>query len=228
MTSVHYLTKIHYMPKVTRKEREKKQRKELIIDAAEQVIASSGFEKATMDEIAEKAELAKGTLYLYFKNKSAIYLGVCQRGSSLLNQKLAQVLTRDLSGLELIREMGHEYLNFIIQNPLYFTAFGYYESIIDEAKIAESEIAKECQKQAKEAMSYIVRALQIGIQDGSVKDDINPQELGLIIWGASRGVMDMALLKQKRSGLEFMNEVEFDTGSLVSNFIKIIGTGIQK
>lgn len=228
MTDVHFMTQVHYMKKITRKEREKKLRKERIIDAAEQVIDSAGFENATMDEIAEKAELAKGTLYLYFKNKTAIYLAICQRGSGLLNQKLGQVLTRELSGLELIREMGHAYLNFIKENPLYFTAFGYYESILDEDQVAESEIAKQCQEQAKEAMAFIVRALQIGIQDGSIKDDIDPQELGLIIWGASRGVMHMGILKQKRTRLELLDQVEFDTGSLVSNFIKIIGTGIKK
>ena len=52
-----------------RKEREKLQRRKDIIDAAEKVFFYRGFESATMDEIAEKVELSKGTLYLYFKSK---------------------------------------------------------------------------------------------------------------------------------------------------------------
>lgn len=216
------------MKKLTRKEREKELRKELIIDAAEQVIDKTGFESATMDEIAEEAELAKGTLYLYFKNKTAIYLAICKRGSVLLNQRLGKVISHNLTGLEMVREMGNEYLSFIQENPRYFTAFGYYESILGDEEVASSKLAEECNEQAKEAMAFIIRALQIGIQDGSVKDEIDPHELGIILWGASKGVIHMAFLKQKRSRLELFDDVEFSTESLISNFIKIIGSGIEK
>ena len=57
------------MNKLSRKDREKLARKESIIDAAEEIIKLKGFKNSTMDEIAEKAELGKGTLYLYFNRK---------------------------------------------------------------------------------------------------------------------------------------------------------------
>ncbi len=59
-----------------RKEREKQRRKEDIINSAEGVFFSKGFESATMDDIAEKVELSKGTLYLYFKSKEDLHLAV--------------------------------------------------------------------------------------------------------------------------------------------------------
>ena len=62
--------------KLTRKERERKARKELIIDVTEKIIEERGFENITMDEIAEKAEMGKGSLYLYFKNKNSIFLAI--------------------------------------------------------------------------------------------------------------------------------------------------------
>ena len=83
-----------------------------------------------MDEIAEEAELAKGTLYLYFKNKNAIYLSLSEKGSMLLNSLLSNVLSRDQNGISLIRELGRTYLWFIHEYPLYFTSFGYYESVL--------------------------------------------------------------------------------------------------
>jgi TetR/AcrR family transcriptional regulator len=52
---------------VERKEREKEHRKEEILDAAQKVFFERGLVTATMDEIAETAELSKGTLYLYYK-----------------------------------------------------------------------------------------------------------------------------------------------------------------
>ncbi len=215
------------MLKKTRRERERAARKELIIDAAEEVIRRNGFENATMDEIAKEAEVGKGTLYLYFKNKASIYLAISERGSKLLNQKLGKVLLMELSGLDLIKKLGHVYLEFVQENPIYFTAFSYYENLIGNEELAESSLAIKCEEQAKEAMTYIVRALQIGMQDGSIKNTIDPKELGLIIWGASKGVIHMAFHKEQSRHMKILDDVEFSLHSLVNNFIEILGTGMK-
>lgn len=215
------------MKKMSRKERERAARRELIIDAAEQVISQRGFENATMDEIAEQAELGKGTLYLYFKNKLSIYMSMSERGSRLLNEEMAQVLTMDLSGLKMIEKLGMIYLNFIQNNPHYFQAFNYYEGIADET-LAKSEIACRCEQNARQAMTYIVRSIQIGMQDGSINDEYDPKELGVIIWGASKGIMHMAYLKEQGHHYTILNEIDFNLRSLVQNFIQLVGTGIKK
>ncbi|MEO8168159.1 MAG: helix-turn-helix domain-containing protein, partial [bacterium] len=54
---------------IERKEREKEHRREDIIAAAQKIFFEKGLPSATMDEIAEAAELSKGTLYLYYKSK---------------------------------------------------------------------------------------------------------------------------------------------------------------
>ena len=56
-----------------RKEREKEKRREEIIQAAVKVFYKKGVDHATMDDIAEVAELSKATLYLYFTSKEEIY-----------------------------------------------------------------------------------------------------------------------------------------------------------
>ncbi len=214
------------MIKKTRKERERAARKQLIIDAAIEVIKKNGFESATMDEIAKQAEVSKGALYLYFKNKASIYLAISERGSRLLTQSLSKILLFELSGLELIRKMGQAYLKFVQQNPIYFTAFIYYENLISDDELFESELAAACEESAREAMTYIVRALQIGMQDGSIKDTYDPKELGLIIWGASKGIIHMAFYKENRNHMKILDDVDFSLDSIINNFIEILGTGM--
>lgn len=51
-----------------------------ILEAARRVFARKGFNGATMDDIAEAAGLAKGTLYLYFPSKRRVYLAALKRG----------------------------------------------------------------------------------------------------------------------------------------------------
>lgn len=180
-----------------------------------------------MDEIAEEAELAKGTLYLYFKNKNAIYLSLSEKGSMLLNSLLSNVLSRDQNGISLIRELGRTYLWFIHEYPLYFTSFGYYESVLMHQTKEHGELIARCEKQAEIALRTIVRALQIGMQDGSVKPDMDPEELGLTIWGASKGVIHMAYLREKRQSASVIGDIGPDTDSMIAHFIRIIGTGIK-
>jgi len=215
------------MNKLSRKDREKLARKESIIDAAEEIIKLKGFKNSTMDEIAEKAELGKGTLYLYFNSKTSIYLAICDRGSRLLNQKMAKVITMNIKGIGMVKEMGHVYLNFIQSYPIYFNAFNFFESSLSEDKLVASAIVDDLQEHSVEAMTYVVRALQIGMQDGSIRNTYDPKELGIIFWGASRGVIQVAFMKENRKSLKILNDVTFSLESLVNSFIDIIGSGIK-
>ena len=61
-----------------RKDREKEARREQILRAAAKLFSEKGFEAATMAQIARQAELAPGTLYLYFKSKDELYFALLE------------------------------------------------------------------------------------------------------------------------------------------------------
>ena len=208
-----------------KRNRKKEIRKELIIDSAEDVIRRDGFEQATMDEIARQAELAKGTLYLYFKNKTEIYLAVHIRGSLLLNERLREKFLENKNGIEILDGLGNTYLQFIKEFPVYFMAATHYENLLSKSDPASLPLAAECERLAKEAMTYIVRALQIGIQDGTIRRTFDPYQLGLIIWSASRGVIHAA--RQKEILEDTPGESSMDFTSLLGIFISILRSGIK-
>lgn len=213
--------------KLTRKERERNARKELIIDVTEKIIEERGFENITMDMIAEQAEMGKGSLYLHFKNKTSIILAICDRGSTSLNHSMSKVITEEITGLQMVEKLGQTYFEFIKDNPLYFNAFNYYESLINRDALDENPMAKKCEENARQAMAYIVRSLQIGMQDGSIDSSYNPKELGLIIWGASKGIVHMSYMKQKEQHISLLDDVEFSLESLISAFMQLVGQGMK-
>lgn len=216
------------MKNISRKKEELLRRRNLILDVAEETISSMGFDSATMDLIAERAGVGKGTLYLHFESKSAIYLAICERGSRLLNEKLAAVLATGLNGIEMIRRIGNLYLSFIKENPQYFYAFNYYESITADDKVRASEISEQCEQNAKDGLTYIVRALQVGMQDGSIDDSFDPKQLGVMIWGASRGIVNMAFLKEQGHHYKLLDEVDVSLDTMINGLIQLIGRGISK
>jgi AcrR family transcriptional regulator len=211
-----------------RKAREKERRRNQIVDAAEKVIFSKGLEQSTMDEIAEEAELSKGTLYLYFKNKNELYLAITQRGSDILNQRFSEVFAsaHDHTGIELIQLIGETYLSFVRENPDYYRAFMYYESLSDVQELRESEFAQNCEENRREALNFIVRALQIGMQDGTVDDSYEPRELAVVIWSSTRGITTMSHMMGVGHHFEMLDEMEIPVNSLFENFLRLVGTGI--
>jgi len=78
---VYTVTKKAY----TKKELVQRFRTEGILDAARRVIARRGLDKTTMEQVAEEAGISKATIYLYFKNKEALYFHcVMERFDALL------------------------------------------------------------------------------------------------------------------------------------------------
>jgi AcrR family transcriptional regulator len=63
---------------MSRRERKKEETRETIIDCAINFFKEKGFQETSMEEIAEKSDVSKGTLYNYFENKESILLGYFQ------------------------------------------------------------------------------------------------------------------------------------------------------
>ncbi|MDI6907715.1 MAG: TetR/AcrR family transcriptional regulator [Thermoanaerobacterales bacterium] len=63
-------------------------KKRRVFDAAARLFARKGFEKTTVDEIAEAAEVAKGTVYYYFKGKEDLFLFLVEEGMAILKDRV--------------------------------------------------------------------------------------------------------------------------------------------
>jgi len=72
----------------------KKQAKEKIMDSASQLFFQLGY-STTMEEIATKIGVTKGTLYLYFKSKDDLLNEVCSRNMNLLRDSLIKMDPKD-------------------------------------------------------------------------------------------------------------------------------------
>ncbi len=75
-----------------RKEREKEFRRQSILKAAESIFAQNGLHSTNLDEVAEKAEISKGTIYLYFDSKEDLFFSVIENKYQDYFQELSQEL----------------------------------------------------------------------------------------------------------------------------------------
>src|SRR5271157_4986746 len=125
MTISHSLSPESNLGIHERKEREKEQRRENILDAAQRVFFEKGLATATMDDIAETAELSKGTLYLYYKSKEDLYLTVLMRGMELLYDVFNEVATGAYSPPKMLSRLSEAYLDYFNKHRDYFRMMHY-------------------------------------------------------------------------------------------------------
>ncbi|MDR3167394.1 MAG: TetR/AcrR family transcriptional regulator [Treponema sp.] len=93
-----------------RREREKAERKALIMRCAKDLILEYGAEKVSMMDIAKKAELSKATLYLYFPSKALLFMEICNIAGTQFLEFFRSRLRPGLSAVETIKLYWNTYL----------------------------------------------------------------------------------------------------------------------
>lgn len=191
-----------------RREREKEQRRNDIVDAAECVFFERGWETSTMDDVAEAAELAKATLYLYFKSKESLYMAILLRGSHILLKLFQEAAARGSTGMERVVGIGRAYVQFFEAHRDYFDAMIYFDSTGAKAEEDCDEICQACLECDEKVMALLTGSVREGMADGTIRDGIDPDEIAILLWAQTSGVLQ--LITRQRTALEQYYDVKAD------------------
>jgi AcrR family transcriptional regulator len=172
-----------------RREREKAKRREDILQAAREVFFSSGFHRATIDDVAARAEVSKGTIYLYFESKEAILAHLVLEGLDILSDQLqtAYAPQKDLTADERVRRLARAYLKFSKTHPQYFrliTAF-------DRGQFRErvpAPLYQQLTERSLQSLRWVEQALEQGQASGEFVIEDTRRTAGML-WASLNGVL---------------------------------------
>jgi len=154
-----------------RRQREKEQRKTVIIDAAERLFFSRSYEDVSMDEIAREVELNKATIYLYFKNKETLFATIVLRGIRILKEKYTECMEKQVPGVVKVFLMGQAYYQYSQEYPDYLRMIHFYGS---ERFSKENPCTAEIGKGYGTCRMILRDAIREGIDDGTIRADLDP------------------------------------------------------
>jgi TetR/AcrR family transcriptional regulator len=180
-----------------RREREKQMRRESIIDAAEKIFFVKGVAASTMDEIADTAELSKGTIYLYFKTKEDLYVGIVERCMHQLIDMFRKATESASTGLEKVKGMGRALFAFYEECPCHFSALFYHHESIPVAIDLDDPRLKPLVEDTNTMAGISFEAIRAGISDGSIRPDVDPKKASFALYSMLLGLIRMVAVEEK-------------------------------
>lgn len=167
-----------------RKEREKEQLKELILNAAREVFIEKGYDSTSIRNIAERIEYSPGTIYLYFKDKDTIFHELHKEGFKLLQQQMV-VLMAVSDPFERLKAMGRVYMDFAQKHPDYY-------DLMFVVRAPMNALGDACWDEGDSSFGFLVSVVEENIQAGRFKGH-NSEDLAFVIWSAMHGMVTLGL-----------------------------------
>jgi AcrR family transcriptional regulator len=96
---------------------------ETIAQAAKEVFAERGYQRATLEEIAQRAGMSKATIYLYYKNKDDLFLQVVEERVKATAAATAQAATTPKAPIEKLYDMVRDKMAFYEQERDFFRIY---------------------------------------------------------------------------------------------------------
>lgn len=151
---------------------------ELILLSSRKLIEEIGFSALTMDKVAQKAGIAKGTVYLYFKDKNELLEKVLEQGFERMFERIKSKVNTQKGHVEKLRVLIAENINHIYENRYFFKTI-----FLDEVNVVflKKKSQESFNLRRKRYADFIGEIIKSGIESGEFRHDLNPTKVGYML-----------------------------------------------
>ncbi len=170
-------------------------KKQQIIQAATEVFGNSNFQNAAISEIAQKANVAEGTLYQYFKNKEDLFFSIPAEKTDEFCDEFDLHLQGINDTFGKIRKLIWYYLYFFKTNP------GYARSLMLEMRVSKSFIRSKTYDRIKVFTDKVLEIIKEGQEEGRIRKDVDIYIIRELLLGFLEHRVTWWLLKEEKYDL---------------------------
>ena len=172
-----------------RREREKEKRRQQILNAAKELFITKGLSLTTIDDIAKKAELSQGTIYVYFKNKLELYGALNLRTLQSIYDEIKKLSdTKKLGPKEKLLEFKNIFYRAFQHNPLILIILRNTLQLQLDDKRPTSEMLDQINIMIKKTMRLVAKTFEEGVRQGVFRKQ-NSMAVADSIWCMFMGVL---------------------------------------
>jgi AcrR family transcriptional regulator len=178
-------------------------RRRSLVQAACRVFGEKGFDLATVDAIAEAAKVAKGTVYLYYPSKQAIYDAAFTAGMAELEESSLQRIGRATTAREAIHSFVSARIEYFQEHPDFFRLY-----MTEVARQVAAKARGSCHLAVDRQTRALQKTIEKAVANGEVRG-VDPEAAALAVFDITRGLVGRRLLIGSKSSAQ--RDIEFLT-----------------
>ncbi len=175
-----------------KKEQEKEIRKNTILKAARRLFFDRGFKAVTVDNIAEKSEVSKGSIYLCFESKEEIYTQILIADNIALYERIQNFSSIEASASQLLQEFARIYVDYFLNDKELFRILMTFMMQTGQMHLTQKQSA-ELIRSTNQNIKPISEIIQKGIDSGEFYPISNVRQMQNAIWGMLNGIISLYL-----------------------------------
>jgi AcrR family transcriptional regulator len=171
-----------------RKEREKNFRRHQIQNAAKEMFLLKGFRSTTMEDIAKKAELSTGAIYLYFRNKDELYASMNLESLQRTINKVETIYKNGrLSPDRKIIKIKDTLYKIFVNDPTLLRVI-FHVQLEDTLASLDKKLLDQLNEGGRKMMKLLATVYQDGVEVGEFSEGHSMAHAD-IMWGTFAGLM---------------------------------------
>jgi AcrR family transcriptional regulator len=175
-----------------RREREKSETRDKILDAARELFVTEGYEGVSMRKVAEKIEYSPTAIYVYFADKNELFRELCHQDYARLAD-IFRSSAMSTDPIERIRQIGTIYAEFGTRYPNHYRFMFMTPHPAHEFDDEDRELHGNPEK---DAYAFLKWAVQQAIDAGCFREDLRDAEIvSQTLWAAVHGVISLQIAK---------------------------------
>ncbi|NOK34197.1 TetR/AcrR family transcriptional regulator [Corallococcus exercitus] len=170
-----------------RKERQRAELREHILQVARDMVMKEGFGALSMRKLADAVEYAPATLYLHFENRDAIARELCVRGFQELLAALEPAAAVKDSA-ERLSQLAEAYLAFGLKHPETYRLI-----FMEDPKLSADLFQDKKEGPGPKSFALLVRAFEDLKADGRALEATSAERLAEVFWAGLHGIISLKL-----------------------------------
>lgn len=198
-----------------RRDRERQEVRDKILDAARELFASQGYDAVTMRGIAEKIEYSPTAIYLHFADKEALLHEICDADFRALARSF-QAIGRISDPIERLRAIGLAYSDFGLTHPNHYRLM----FMTPHPPVTGDDVTLRKGNPEEDAYAFLRATIVEALAAGRFRPEFtDAEELSQIVWAGVHGVVSLWIAKRNDGWIEW-HDVRTNASKIVDAMIR--------
>jgi AcrR family transcriptional regulator len=183
-------------------------KRQSIQEAVIRLMCREGLKSVTMERVAQEVGIAKGTVYLHYRDKQELLDAVKESSLAPLRERLDEILrTRGMSAERKLHSYATRYLSYFDERRDLFRILLY------EREVTRVQNSRYSADTYKHRLDEVARVFREGIRDGSFRE-VDPHRVAAMFVEANVAIVNQRLLREKPAA------VEEDASLIIDTFLR--------